>query len=545
MHHTPRRTAPLTRSTTLLTLSALLITAHARGETTGGAEGEITEPAKGEGEGQAQAQAQAQAQPQAQAQAQAQAQPHAQPQPQPQREGGSGGAVRSAPARVAVMTLRNDTSLRPQEVRALTEVVYQAVVESLGADFAVVTPDERASARWERSCSAQEERCGGRALGVDFIVAGALSQLGRASRVVVRVYGAHDARLLGVRAESALDLEGVTSQVWRAAVGAAWLIDPTQESQEDSLSRKLDALRGEREGEALVAELARLEAAADALLMRKASRVAPAPIEPAPVAPAPVAPAPVAAEIEWVAVPGGSFLMGASDGNSDEQPVRQVRVRPFLLSKTEVTVGQYRRCLEARVCTAPAEGGYRGACNWGRAGREAHPVNCVDWAQARTFARWVGADLPTEAEWEYAARLGEGAGEGEGAGGGARTQEALAEVSWHRRNSGRATQPVGARLPDSLGLFDLRGNVWEWTLDEYKSRYRGAPRHGHVPVGGVPRCGGRCPNSGVRRVSRGGSWNSEPLSLSLTFRDSSYPTYQSSTLGFRVRKYSEAQSKIR
>ena len=122
------------------------------------------------------------------------------------------------------------------------------------------------------------------------------------------------------------------------------------------------------------------------------------------------------AGIEWVSIPGGSFQMGSSSGGSDEQPVHTVRVSSFALMKTEVTFGQYRQCVSAGACT-PAHTS-DGSCyvydgdTWGKGtlpssfqGDE-QPVVCVDWEQAQAFAAWAGGRLPTEAEWEYAARSG-------------------------------------------------------------------------------------------------------------------------------------------
>ena len=106
--------------------------------------------------------------------------------------------------------------------------------------------------------------------------------------------------------------------------------------------------------------------------------------------------------LDWVQIPGGTFQMGSASGDDDEQPVHTVGVAGFKMMKSEVTVGQYRKCVDAGSCTAPDTGE---DCNW-NTGREDHPVNCVDWNQAQAFAVWAGGRLPTEAEWEYAARSG-------------------------------------------------------------------------------------------------------------------------------------------
>ena len=89
------------------------------------------------------------------------------------------------------------------------------------------------------------------------------------------------------------------------------------------------------------------------------------------------APAPDAIGIEWVAIPGGSFQMGSDKGSSYEQPVHTVRVSSFELMKTEVTVGQYRACMEAGACTAPDDKSVNKLCNWGHPDRDDHPISCV------------------------------------------------------------------------------------------------------------------------------------------------------------------------
>ena len=118
-------------------------------------------------------------------------------------------------------------------------------------------------------------------------------------------------------------------------------------------------------------------------------------------------------------------------------------VTPFEITATEVTVAQYRACVDDGRCSEPVSEGF---CNWNVEGRETHPINCVDWGQARTFAKWIGADvdLPTEAEWEYAARGGQDfifAGSND-----------LDEVAWYSQSSGVSTKLVGTKQANGYGL---------------------------------------------------------------------------------------------
>jgi formylglycine-generating enzyme required for sulfatase activity len=226
--------------------------------------------------------------------------------------------------------------------------------------------------------------------------------------------------------------------------------------------------------------------------------------------------------IEFIKIPGGSFDMGSKDGALDEQPVRRVRIKSFLMSKTEVTVGQYRKCVDAGTCSTDGLTKYS-SCNWDKSYRKDHPINCVDWNQARTFAKWAGSDLPSEAEWEYAAR------------GGQRFKYAGSnnpnEVAWYSSNSGAGTHMVGTKMKNWFELYDMSGNVWEWVLDEYKNSYSGAPRDG-TPVCSTFACMQTIP----WRVARGGGWVNGATALRVADRSFYSMGIRREMLGFRLRR---------
>ncbi|MCX5797386.1 MAG: SUMF1/EgtB/PvdO family nonheme iron enzyme [Elusimicrobia bacterium] len=192
------------------------------------------------------------------------------------------------------------------------------------------------------------------------------------------------------------------------------------------------------------------------------------------------------AGIAWVAIPGGSFMMGVEE-LADSKPRHQVTVETFQMAKTLVTNKQYRACVQAGACTAPMDegAGFKG---------DDQPVVGVDWEQAKTFSEWVGGRLPSEAEWEYAARS---AGkDGRYPWGDEEATCARAVIAM----CGSATAPVCSRPAGNTkqGLCDMAGNAWEWVQDFYHDSYKGAPADGSawdVRAGGA-------------HVVRGGSWNS-------------------------------------
>ncbi|MFC1641569.1 SUMF1/EgtB/PvdO family nonheme iron enzyme [Myxococcota bacterium] len=159
-----------------------------------------------------------------------------------------------------------------------------------------------------------------------------------------------------------------------------------------------------------------------------------------------------------VTVPGGAFRMGSVDGDKDEQPMRPFKLRTFQLDETEVTVADWEACVQAGTCQPP--NGESPACNYGKPRRAQHPVNCVSWHQAEAYCRWAGKRLPSEAEWEFAAR-----------GSASRQYPWGLEAPNTERVcvGGNGTclvygHPKGAT---PQGLAGMAGNVWEWTDSPY------------------------------------------------------------------------------
>ncbi len=230
------------------------------------------------------------------------------------------------------------------------------------------------------------------------------------------------------------------------------------------------------------------------------------------------------AGIEWVRIVGGSFRMGSESGGFDEKPVRVVRVRDFELSKTEVTVRQYRKFVEATGHRAPTECDL-GQPSWGLAGRDDHPVTCVSWEDANAFAKWAGGRLPSEAEWEYAARSG--GREQVYPWGDAKadcSRAVMDDGSGEGCGKGEATFPVCSKPAGNTaqGLCDMAGNVWEWVEDW------------HGPYGEAPRDGSARTRAGQDKVLRGGGWGDSAWDTRAAIRVRLSPGYRDFLLGIRV-----------
>jgi formylglycine-generating enzyme required for sulfatase activity len=237
--------------------------------------------------------------------------------------------------------------------------------------------------------------------------------------------------------------------------------------------------------------------------------------------------------IDLVTVTGGTFQMGSTIGGVDEKPVHPVTLSAFMVGRYEVTQAQYQAVMGSNPSSVT--------------GDTSHPVETVTWYNAVAFcnalsareglaqvytingttvtADWTrnGYRLPTEAEWEFAAR------------GGTLSQSYtypgsndVNSVAWYIANAGSTTHPVGAKAPNELGLYDMSGNVWEWCWDWYGSYSSGGQTN---PIG---------PDSGTYRVMRGGSLGNPAERMRSTARDIGTPSTPGYTGGFRVVRRDES-----
>lgn len=222
---------------------------------------------------------------------------------------------------------------------------------------------------------------------------------------------------------------------------------------------------------------------------------------------------------EMITVTGGTFKMGDThgDGGSDEQPVHSVTVKTFKIAKTETTVLQWKTFCNATGRKMPD------APEWGWI--DSHPIVNVSWNDAIAYTEWLSEKfnaayrLPTEAEWEYAARGGNQSKGTKYSG-----SKSPDNAGWYEENSGGTTHPVAGKTPNELGLYDMSGNVWEWCMDRYGSDYYGSS----------PNADPKGPASGSYRVLRGGGWDDATSRYRVTIRFNNDPSDGSHTDGFRV-----------
>ncbi len=246
-------------------------------------------------------------------------------------------------------------------------------------------------------------------------------------------------------------------------------------------------------------------------------------------------------------ISGGCFNMGdafnegssASNGGGNELPVHNVCISAFQMDVYEVTNAQYKQCVDSGICTAPGNSSSDTRSSYyGNSTYDNYPVIYVNWSQANTYCNWIQLKrLPTEAEWEYAAR---GGLSGKRFPWGDTISCANAnyypdtQYSYDTQGStgycvgGGDTLEVGSYSANGYGLFDMAGNVWEWVNDWYSDTYYSSSPT-NDPTG---------PSSGSQRVLRGGAWNSGALHLrtSMRYIYFSQPSSQYEMIGFRCAK---------
>lgn len=227
-------------------------------------------------------------------------------------------------------------------------------------------------------------------------------------------------------------------------------------------------------------------------------------------------PATIPDKPEVIFVTGGTFKMG-SNGYDDEKPIHDVTLSSYSIGKYPVTVGQYKAFCEAtgRAMPEPPE--------WGWMDR--HPMVKVNFNDAVRYCNWLGERyggewrLPSEAEWEYAARGGNKSMGYTYSGG-----NNLEQVGWFENNAGGETNAVGRKKPNELGIYDMSGNVWEWCSDWYDEDYYTYSRASNP----------RGPSSGSYRVMRGGSWGDSAPGCRVAARYDGDPSNRYINNGFRV-----------
>jgi sulfatase modifying factor 1 len=251
-------------------------------------------------------------------------------------------------------------------------------------------------------------------------------------------------------------------------------------------------------------------------------------------------------DIEMIWVEGGSFMMGSNDGEEDEKPVHEVNLKGFFMGKYEVTRGQFRKFVDATNYQTEAEkdGGAwiwsseekkwlkKEGLNWKKDAKgndcyktkENHPVIFVSHNDAIAYINWLKSTsnkkyrLPTEAEWEYAAKGGNKNSLYKYAG-----SNNIDEVAWYG-NANDETHPIGTKKANALGIFDMTGNVWEWCNDWYdKNHYQYSMKSN--PEGLL---------TGVYRVLRGGSFDYLTDDCRPANRNLNKPSIRSNFIGFRL-----------
>ena len=229
--------------------------------------------------------------------------------------------------------------------------------------------------------------------------------------------------------------------------------------------------------------------------------------------------------VQMILLPGGTFTMGQKDSEVDEAP-HAVTAGSFAIDKFEVTQQEYEQVMGSNPSKVKSPKNPVEQVRWSDAVRYCNERSRREGLEpAYDLKTWAcrfeanGYRLPTEAEWEYAARAGATTAYSF-----AETDADLQRYAWFKTNSGGKPRPVGQRKPNAWGLYDMHGNVWEWCNDFYKVDYYAA----------APAQDPKGPDSGDKKVLRGGCWNSTPDACRLAYRYNENPAYTDACFGYDI-----------
>ena len=232
-----------------------------------------------------------------------------------------------------------------------------------------------------------------------------------------------------------------------------------------------------------------------------------------------------------VTVSEGFFVMGSDQGSPDESPAKNIFLKKFFIDVEEVTVSEYKQCVDAGICNYPYQGQ---DYTWEAEKSDNKPINGVNWFDALSYCNFVEKRLPTEAEWEKAASWSE-----------TRKQKFTFSIGKNATNltcTDANFRGIDENCPNAIvevlaypseinGTFQMGGNVWEWVQDWYDpNEYEQIIILTRNPTG---------PTNGILKVNRGGGFLSNEAQLKTTFRGANSPSFRSPTLGFRCAKDSE------
>ncbi len=228
--------------------------------------------------------------------------------------------------------------------------------------------------------------------------------------------------------------------------------------------------------------------------------------------------------IDWISISSGTFIMGSSEAEfemSEDEKEHEVTLKAFKMSKNEITFEQFDKFCEATKMQKLNDEG------WGRGNR---PVINISWHEAVAFAEWLGCRLPTEAEWEYAARASTTTPFNTGSCLTTSQANICGYLPYNSCSKGeflKKTLPVGSFAPNSWGLNDMHGNIFEWCNDWY----------GKYPT--VSQTNPKGIASGTERIIRGGAWDSFASGSRCAYRGNITPVTRENNIGFRIVKDSK------